>query len=202
MSLPALKPQTTRVEIDASNKSGHEEIKFSDVYIFAQAPPLNYVIKRTYGLEKEEYPNIPRFSGPPFGLVLGVYSKVEKIQFDPYKIFLELPGKSSILPIQVYRTNLSSWMDGCLSTFNPVNNRWEEGLSPEPKGKIFSIGSEINEHQKKLNYTCFTLIYPVNTPNPDEIYSLRFGSGRIPNKSEQVIYFNPATVKYWQPPLN
>jgi hypothetical protein len=83
-----------------------------------------------------------------------------------------------------------------------VTKNWPEELPSEPKGKIYTIEPETNEHPEKLNYTCFTLMYPVPTPTPNEIFSLRFGDGRIPSKPEQVIYFNPATVKYLQPPLN
>jgi hypothetical protein len=63
MSLPVLKPQIKEIEIDASYKLGHEheKIKFTDVDIFAHVPPLDYVIERTYGLEKKDFPNVPRF---------------------------------------------------------------------------------------------------------------------------------------------
>jgi hypothetical protein len=88
-SLPVLKPQATIEEIGASRE--RDEIEFADVSVYAMAPVLYYVVKRSYGLEQKKYPDIPVFEGPPFGLNVGMYIKSGNMQFDPYKVALELP---------------------------------------------------------------------------------------------------------------
>lgn len=200
-NLPSLTPKTTKQEISVSTlmKPTIFKVKFSDVDVYARPPTLEYVVERT-GIKGDKYhPDSPKFSGSPFGIALGLRINSASLQLDPYKIALDIQGQEPILPSVVYSGEISRWTSNCITHFNPATNQWDGRVTSEPKGKIHTIERTLSSGANKTEYYCLTLMYPVATPNANEVFSLRLGEGRIPEKPEQIIYFTPAIVEYGRP---